>query len=173
MDTVIIASTIKSLSNSNVNKEYYKIPGVWALYGRKLNGKWQCLEVAKTVDIYGEVQSAIYILTTPDDVECEKCSDTHPARQKFEYSAKFNIHNCKKCQHTSKLRIASWKRNPRYIDKYKDMLKQEYIDFRFVCVNISENMQDNNKREAVEEQYAKKHQALYWWDRKTIKQPYD
>lgn len=167
MCEVILEAKIENLANAEIDKQGYSKPGVWALYGRKLNEEWKCLEVAKTADIYDEIQSAIYILTTPDDEICKKCNDTHPASRKFEeYSAKFDIHNCKSCSHTSNLRIESWKRNPRYIDKYKDMLKQEYIEYKFVCVNKSEDMQDNSKREVVERQYATDHQALYWWDRK-------
>lgn len=167
MCEVILEDKIENLSNTKIDKQKYSKSGVWALYGCKLNGEWKCLEVAKTANIYKEINSAIYILTTPDDEKCKKCSDTHPASRKFEeYSAEFDIHNCKGCPHTSKIRIKSWKRNPRYIDKYKSMLEQKYTNFKFVCINKSKDMQDNNKREAVEKLYATEHRALYWWDKK-------
>ncbi len=174
MCELILENKIANLANIQIDKEKYSKPGVWALYGQTPIEKWQCLEVAKTVNIYDEITSAIYILTTPDDDKCKKCSDVHPASRKFkEYSVGFNIHNCKKCSYTSKLRIKTWKRNPRYIDKYKDMLKQGYTVFKFICVDVSDNMEDDNKREMVEQHYATKHQALYWWDRKKIMFPHN
>ncbi len=164
---IIVSSDISSLSIENVNKDNYSKPGVWALYGHTGNGQCKCLEVAKTIDIYSEIKSAIYILTTPDSNTCKECSlipnNLYSARTRFEYSTKFNIHKCKECSHTSDLRIKSWKRNPRYIDKYKDMLSKGYVYFKFVCVDISEDMQDNRKRKAVEKQYAKTNTALYWY----------
>lgn len=160
---VIIESNIKILANVKITAEYYSKPGVWALYGRKECDDWRCLEVGKTVDIFDEIQSAIYILTTPDDPKCEKCGELYPARQRFgEESAEFLVHKCKKCPYVTDLRIKSWKRNPRYIDKYKDMLKQNYIDFKFVCIDMSEDMYDDSRRKAVEKEYATDKKALYW-----------
>ncbi len=164
MCEIILEDKIENLANAEIDKQEYSKPGVWALYGRKLSGKWECLEVAKTADIYREIQSAIYILITPDDERCKKCNDTYCARRRFKnQSAKFRVHKCKDCSHTSKLRIVSWKSNPRYIDKYKDMINKKYIDFKFVCINKSENMCVDSNRIEIEKEFAKDVKALYWW----------
>lgn len=161
---IIIEATIKELSYLKIDKEYYQRPGVWALYGLDCNDNWICLEVGQTVNIYSELKSAIYILTTHDDDKCKTCSKTYTARRKFkEYSTKFDVHKCKGCSHTSELRISSWKRNPRYIDKYKNMLKQSYIKFKFECVDISVSMHNDKMRKLLEKQYAKENKALYWY----------
>ncbi len=162
---MILEAKIENLANTKIDKQKYSKPGVWALCGRKLNEEWQCLEVAKTANIYDEIQSAIYILTTSEESEeCKNCSkEKYPARQRFkEKSAKFQIHPCKGCPHTSNLRTKSRKRNPRYIDKYKDMLEKGYINFKFVCVNSTEEMRHDKVRREVEQKYAEKHTALYW-----------
>ena len=40
------------------------------------------------------------------------------------------VHKCKLCDYVSNLRRKSWKRNPRYIDKYRDIIsKYEKIVF--------------------------------------------
>ena len=165
MCEVILEAKIENLANVQIDKQEYAKPGVWALYGRKLNEEWKCLEVGKTIDVCDEVECAIFILTTPEkSEECINCSrKKYPARQRFkEKSAKFQIHSCKGCQHTSELRTKTRKRNPRYIDKYKDMLEEGYIYFKFVCVNITDEMRDDKTRRKVEQEYAEKHTALYW-----------
>ncbi len=162
---VIVESNIEELAHMQMSREVYERPGVWALYGLNYNDEWVCLEVAQTANVYSEIQSAIYILTTQDDDECEKCDEKYLARQRFkEYSAEFYVHKCKTCQHTSDLRIKSWKKNPRYIDKYQNMLKQNYKNIKFVCVNMSENMRDSKERKTVEKRYAEENRALYWWN---------
>lgn len=69
---------------------------------------------------------------------------------------------CKSCSHVSKLRIKSWKRNPRYIDKYKDMILY-YQNFEFVLVDMSLAMKNKSKRYMREQEYANANRALYWW----------
>jgi|GEM_PF-5970523 len=137
--------------------EKYKNAGVWALWAKDSKGKKVCLEVGKTINIYDEINSALYILSIKDDLKCKQCTVTHDAKLRDrKYSAEFKIHDCKSCEYESKLRSKSWKRNPRYIDKYKDMLLH-YQDFQFVLVYMGAN----DIRE-IEKEYAVKHQALYW-----------
>ncbi|WP_312652946.1 hypothetical protein [Aminipila sp.] len=146
----------------SLEKKYSKA-GVWALWAENTEGKRICLEVAQTVNIYGEISSALYILSTKDDSKCKGCTDKYPARRRNnEYSVSFNIHKCKSCQYISGLRTKSWKRNPRYIDKYKDMLLN-YQNFYFVLVDMSSDMEKGTNRYNTEKEYAKIHQALYWW----------
>lgn len=163
-NNIIIELKIELLNSTEMNRDFYGKPGVWSLYGRKSNEDWQCLEVAKTVNIYNEIMSAIYILITSDDDICMKCNETYKAKKRFgDNSAEFYIHKCKMCEHVSSLRTKTWKRNPRYIDKYKDILKQNYAELRFLCIDISDNMRYDDKRRAVEQQYAINNKALYWW----------
>lgn len=85
------------------------IPGVWALWGKdKKTSKKTCLEVAQTENILSEIKSALYILSHEDDEECKKCCE---------------------------IRTLSWKRNPRYIDKYRD-ISLEYKDMEIVVLMI-------------------------------------
>ena len=95
------------------------IPGVWALWGKdKKTSKKTCLEVAQTENILSEIKSALYILSHEDDEECKKCCEIYNARKREEFSKDFKVHKCKTCEHVSEIRTLSWKRNPRYIDKY-------------------------------------------------------
>lgn len=42
------------------------------------------------------------------------------------------------------------------------MLKQNYIDFKFVCINMSDDMCDDSRRKDIEKEYATDEKALYW-----------
>lgn len=159
-EEVIAEYNIKGIKNENLEK--YKKAGVWALWTENKEGKRICLEVAQTQNIYKEIESALYILSHEDDLECKQCTDTYYARQRCkEYSVKFKIHKCKSCEYVSNLRIKSWKRNPRYIDKYKDMILN-YEKFQFVSVDISPEMENKTNRCEIEKKYAQTKQALYW-----------
>lgn len=161
---IIIESKVELLNSKEINRRFYEKPGVWALYGRKNKENWKCLEVAKTTNMFSEILSAIYILITPDDNICVNCNNQYLARRRFgNDSAKFYIHKCKTCTYISSLRTKSWKRNPRYIDKYRDMLTQDYFEFRFLCVDMSDDMLCDKKRRTVERRYAIDNKALYWW----------
>ena len=161
---IIIGSKVDFLKSAEINRRFYEKPGVWALYGQKNNENWRCLEVAETINMYSEILSAIYILNTPDDNICVNCNNQYLARRRFgNDSAKFHIHKCKMCTHISSLRTKSRKRNPRYIDKYRDMIAQKYVEFRFFCVDMSDDMLCHEKRRIVERRYAIDNKALYWW----------
>ncbi|AOY77402.1 hypothetical protein [Clostridium formicaceticum] len=102
-------------------------------------------------------------LLIKDDSKCKDCTDKYPARRRNNgYSASFDIHECKSCPYSSSLRTKSWKRNPRYIDKYKDMILN-YQNFEFVLVDMSSDMEKRTNRYDREKEYAKTNQALYWW----------
>lgn len=161
MKEEVIAEFNEKINGKNIEK--YKIPGVWALWAMdKRNRKKVCLEVAQTKNIYDEVESAIFILSHEDDFKCKQCYNKYSARQRYKgYSAKFKVHKCKSCDYVSILRNKSWKRNPRYIDKYRDMISK-YEKFVFVKVDVSTEMEDKAKRLEVEQNYAKKYQSLYW-----------
>jgi len=159
-EVVIVEYNIKEMKKKNF--EEYKKAGVWALWAKDSEGKKVCLEVGKTINIYDEISSALYILSNEDDLKCKQCTDTHDANQRDkEYSAEFKIHNCISCKYVSNLRKKSWKRNPRYIDKYKDMLLH-YQDFQFVLVDMDNTMEDDDIRSKREKEYAETNQALYW-----------
>ena len=112
---------VKEIKKENL--ENYKKAGVWALWAENKEGKRVCLEVAQTKNIYKEIKSALYILSNKDDLKCKQCTEIYDARQRFkEYSVTFKIHKCKLCEYESDLRKKSWKMNPRYIDKYQDMI---------------------------------------------------
>ena len=112
------------------------IPGVWALWGKdKKTSKKTCLEVAQTENILSEIKSALYILSHEDDEECKKCCE---------------------------IRTLSWKRNPRYIDKYRD-ISLEYKDMEIVVLNDSLNIRDRNLRRNMEKAYAEINKAKYWY----------
>jgi hypothetical protein len=112
------------------------IPGVWALWGKdKKTSKKTCLEVAQTENILSEIKSALYILSHEDDEECKKCCE---------------------------IRTLSWKRNPRYIDKYRD-ISLEYKDMEIVVLNDSLNIRDRNLRRKMEKAYAEINKAKYWY----------
>lgn len=160
-EEVIVECNIKEIKKENLEK--YKKAGVWALWAENKEGKRVCLEVAQTKNIYKEINSAIYILSQEDDLKCKQCTKTYNARQRCKsYSAKFKIHKCKGCDYISNLRIKSWKRNPRYIDKYKDM-SFNYKKFQFIAIDTSFKMEDKSNRCEVEKKYAQIKQALYWW----------
>ncbi|WP_238917323.1 hypothetical protein [Clostridium sp. YIM B02555] len=151
-EEVIAEYHIKEMKKENLEK--YKKAGVWALWAENVDGKRVCLEVAQTSNIYKEINSALYILSNEDDLKCKQCSETYDSRQRHHgYSVKFKIHKCKSCEYVSNLRIKSWKRNPRYIDKYQDMILN-YQKFEFVSVDVSPEM---------EKKYAQAKQALYWF----------
>lgn len=162
MKEKVIAEVNENINDKNIEK--YKIPGVWAVWAMdKRNRKKVCLEVAQTKNIYDEVKSALFILSYKDDFKCKQCCNTYFARQRYkEYSAKFEVHKCKSCDYVSNLRSKSWKRNPRYIDKYRDMISK-YEKIVFVEVNVSTEMEDKVKRREAEKNYAKEHQSLYWY----------
>lgn len=112
------------------------IPGVWALWGKdKKTSKKTRLEVAQTENILSEIKSALYILSHEDDEECKKCCE---------------------------IRTLSWKRNPRYIDKYRD-ISLEYKDMEIVVLNDSLNIRDRNLRRKMEKAYAEINKAKYWY----------
>ncbi len=159
-EKVIAILNIKEIKKSNLEK--YKKPGVWALWANNIAGKKVCLEVAQTKNIYDEIKSALFILSNKDDLKCKQCSKEYDARQRYEHSTPFKIHKCKSCEHVSELRIKSWKRNPRYIDKYQDMILK-YLEFEFISVDISDEMKYKSKRLEIEKAYAQINQALYWW----------
>ena len=161
MKEEVIAEFNENINDKNIEK--YKIPGVWALWAMdKRNRKKVCLEVAQTKNIYDEVKSAIFVLSHEDDDNCKQCYKTYFARQRYkEYSAKFKVHKCKSCDYVSDLRKKPLKRNPRYIDKYRDMISK-YEKFVFVKVDASTEMKDKAKRLEVEQNYAKKNKSLYW-----------
>ena len=160
MDEIIVECNIKEMEKKKF-EEYHKA-GVWALWANDSEGKKVCLEVGKTINIYNEISSALYILSTEDDLKCKQCADTHNAnRRNNEYNAEFKIHNCKSCEYVSNLRKKSWKRNPRYIDKYKDMLLH-YQDLQFVLVAMDNTMEDDYIRSQREKEYAETNKALYW-----------
>lgn len=162
MDNRVIAE-VKNGEIYDDNLRKYEKEGVWALWAKTKEGKKVCLEVAQTVNIFKEIKNALFILTHKDDSRCSKCNETYSARTRYEFSAKFKVHKCKGCAYDkSKLRKKSRKRNPRYIDKYRDMVTQ-YCDFEFVKVNCSDEMKDKCKRFEIEEEYAIKNSALYWW----------
>lgn len=168
-EEIILESNIEELSRKVLCNEIYNRPGVWALYGKKNEEQWTCLEVAKTANIKTEINSAIYILITPENPKCKKCTETYRAKRKFEnISAEFNVHKCKRCEHTDNLRLKSWKRNPRYIDKYKHMIEQGYKRLKFICVCMSEEMYNDKSRKEVERNYAKENTPLYWWDNQKL-----
>lgn len=143
----------------------YKKAGVWALWGvNKVTNKRTCLEVAQTKNISSEVVSAKYILENDDDPRCVGCKCTYQARRRNnDYSECFQIHMCKTCEYESLFRIKSWKINPRYIDKYKDMV-EKYEKFEFVLVSDDEKqMKDKASRRKTETEYAIKNKAVYWY----------
>lgn len=159
-EEVIAEYNIKGIKNENLEK--YKTAGVWALWTENKEGKRICLEVAQTQNIYKEIESALYILSNEDDLECKQCTEIYYARQRCkEYSVKFKVHKCKACEYVSNIRIKSWKRNPRYIDKYKDMILN-YDRFEFVVVDITPEMENKINRCESERKYAQTKQALYW-----------
>lgn len=134
----------KDLREGDYMKEYeydeinndLDIPGVWALWGKdKKTSKKTCLEVAQTENILSEIKSALYILSHEDDEECKKCCE---------------------------IRTLSWKRNPRYIDKYRD-ISLEYKDMEIVVLNDSLNIRDRNLRCKMEKAYAEINKAKYWY----------
>lgn len=145
------------------NLKEYRKPGVWALWAENNLGTRVCLEVAQATNIYEEIKGSLYIISNKDDLKCKQCTEVYCSRQRFtEHSIVFKIHKCKSCEYVSKLRTKSWKRNPRYIDKYQDMVLN-YQKFEFVLVDISTEMENKNKRYELEKKYAKTNQALYWW----------
>ena len=134
----------KDLREGDYMKEYeydeinndLDISGVWALWGKdKKTSKKTCLEVAQTENILSEIKSALYILSHEDDEECKKCCE---------------------------IRTLSWKRNPRYIDKYRD-ISLEYKDMEIVVLNDSLNIRDRNLRCKMEKAYAEINKAKYWY----------
>lgn len=162
MQDVIIAEFTKGKVKKDDLESYQKC-GVWSLWAKDSVGMRKCLEVAKTVNIHDEIRSALSLLSNKDDLKCMECSDTYNARRRNkEYSAAFKIHKCKKCYYVSNIRTKSWKRNPRYIDKYKDMLVH-YEDFQFVLVEADDAMMNDKCRLEREKKYALENQALYWW----------
>ena len=116
--------------------EYTDRQEPWALWGKdKKTSKKTCLEVAQTENILSEIKSALYILSHEDDEECKKCCE---------------------------IRTLSWKRNPRYIDKYRD-ISLEYKDMEIVVLNDSLNIRDRNLRRKMEKAYAEINKAKYWY----------
>lgn len=141
----------------------YKQSGVWALWAENKETKRVCLEVAQTKNIHDEISSALYIISSKDDSKCKECKEKYHARRSDnEYSAYFEIHACKSCSYVSSLRTKSWKRNPRYIDKYQDMILN-YKKLEFVLVDMSSDMENKTNRCNREKEYAKINKALYWW----------
>ena len=160
-EDVIAEFNMKEIKKENL--ENYKKAGIWALWAENKAGKRVCLEVGQTENIYNEIKSALFILSNKDDLKCKQCTEKYDSRQRDkEYSTQFKIHKCKSCEHVSDLRIKSWKRNPRYIDKYQDMILK-YQKFEFVLVDISTEMESKSKRYEAEKKYAQIKQALYWW----------
>lgn len=161
----------KDLREGDYMKEYeydeinndLDIPGVWALWGKdKKTSKKTCLEVAQTENILSEIKSALYILSHEDDEECKKCCEIYNARKREKFSKDFKVHKCKTCEHVSEIRTLSWKRNPRYIDKYRD-ISLEYKDMEIVVLNDSLNIRDRNLRCKMEKAYAEINKAKYWY----------
>lgn len=155
---------IKLDSGKLIDEEKYNKAGIWALWGiNKETGVYNCLEVGQTKNILKEINTDIEILNLEDSKECKNCSNTYPARMRNKsFSRKFDVHNCCcDCKERSKglKREHYIGRNPRHIDKYKDMLLH-FKDLKFVLVGFSENQEE---RKSIERRYAYDNKALYWY----------
>ena len=159
METTIIIK-LKD-ENTIVTDKTYDMSGVWALWAENNSNCYICLEVGETQSIKEELNWDIDIFRTADSNVCLKCQETYVARKKYEWSMGFKVHKCKECTRKSVLRAKYATQNPRYVDKYKDMLNK-YKNFEFRLVDCSLN-KSSDERKKIEKEYAHKHKALYWY----------
>ena len=157
MNTVIISLDVeKTLTN-----DFYRRPGVWALWGTDSKGVYQCLEVGQTANMLEEINEDIEILNMKDSEPCIDCDQTYLASRRFSYSAVFYVHKCKCCKTRCVLREKFAKNNPRRVDKYMSILEQySHLEFRLVPNSLDKTYK---KRLVIEESYAIEHHALYWY----------
>ena len=157
MNTVIISLD----AERSLTDDFYRRPGVWALWGADSKDCYRCLEVGQTANILEEINEDIEILNMKDTGHCAKCKNTYRASQRFSYSAVFCVHKCKYCKSRCELREKFAKNNPRRVDKYMSILKKyRHLEFRLIPNSLDKPYKE---RLAIEKAYAIEHQALYWY----------
>ena len=72
MNTVIISLDVEKL----LTNDFYRRPGVWALWGKDNNGLYHCLEVGQTANMLEEINEDIEILSMKDSGRCIGCKHT-------------------------------------------------------------------------------------------------
>lgn len=135
---IILQSHITYLANKKIKRKKYARPGIWALHGRMPSGKWKCLEVSQTPNVYRDVKRAIYMLTVSDEKRCER---------------HFRFFDGIKFQKNMLSRIY----------KYNNTIKPNYDEFRFICVNISDSMCGLEDRLDAAEEYEVAQNASAWF----------
>ena len=155
MNTVIISLDVEKL----LTNDFYRRPGVWALWGKDNNGLYHCLEVGQTANMLEEINEDIEILSMKDSGRCIGCKHTYLASRKFSYSAEFYVHKCKHCKTRCELREKFARNNPRRVDKYMSILeKYNHLEFRLIPNSLDKTYKE---RLVMEETYAIEHHALY------------
>lgn len=123
------------------NMKAYMSHGVWALFGRKKEQLWTCLQVGQSGNIGSEIIS---------DVEC--LSGKRAVREDEEYSYINQFGN-----------VVEGYGYYVYLTPREQIYKkigEEYNDFVFVCICCGENYKDNKK--SIEKYAAWKLRALFW-----------
>lgn len=159
-------------------RDNYKVKGVWAMFVKKSEQVWECVQVAQKHNcnlekhsIGCEIAEDLEVMFYEIPQFCKECNNVVIEDRCF-YKKVYARHRCEDCD--SKNYIVRFKANrglkrsdsirvlSRRFDIYHD-IAAKYDEIAIVCVQITKENEPRSKTLLKEKEYAEKHKAIYFY----------
>lgn len=163
-------------------KDNYRVRGVWAMFAKKNQQKWVCVQVAQKHNSNLEKQSIgceiakdLEIMFCKEHLNCNECDNVVKEDRLF-YKNVYERHKCENCKKTYNGRAAfrirfkadnrlknmkSIRNLSRRFDIYHD-IATKYEEIAIVCVQVTKADEPRSKTLSKEKEYAKNYKPIYF-----------